>query len=144
VKPKNDPVLGTITPSLDEIAIAIARRDKARLLPTGDYALHKLGISPQVPTKLVYLTDGAPRLIQIGNRTIKFKTAAAKKLSLKGEISMLVIQALSELGPDGVTPDIENKLRAALKEEKPDNIKHDAELAPAWIAKKLVSFASQI
>jgi hypothetical protein len=30
-----------------------------RLIPTGAYALNKLGLSTQVPMKVVFLTDGA-------------------------------------------------------------------------------------
>ena len=135
--PRHDPVLGNICPSLEEIAYAIANRDKARIMPSGAYALNKLGLSTQVPTKLVYLTDGAPRQIKIGNRTIKFKATIPKKLITKGEISGLVIQALSELGPGGVAPNLELKLKIALQKECISNIKHDAQLAPAWIAEKL-------
>jgi hypothetical protein len=140
--PKKDPVLGTIRPSLEDVAYAIARRDKARIIPSGAHALNKLGISTQVPTKLVFLTDGAPRLIKIGNRTINFKATVPKKLMTKGEISGLVIQAMSELTQSGITPDIEQKLKTVLRQEKISNLKHDAELAPAWIADKLRSFAA--
>lgn len=135
--PRHDPVLGSIYPSLEEIAYAIARRDKARLMPSGAYALHKLGLSTQVPTKLVFLTDGAPRQIKIGKRTIKFKATVPKKLITKGHISGLAIQALSELGPKGLTPTMEQKLKIVLENESLSNLKHDAELAPAWIAEKL-------
>lgn len=141
IVPRHDPVLGNIYPSLEEIAYAIARRDKARIMPSGAYALNKLGLSNQVPTKLVYLTDGAPRLIKIGNRSIKFKATVPKRLITKGEISSLAIQALTELGPDGLTLDLEKKLKTVLKKEKPSIIKHDAELAPAWISEKLYSLA---
>jgi hypothetical protein len=139
--PRHDPVLGNLYPSLEEIAQGIARRDRARIMPSGAYALHKLGLSTQVPTKLVFLTDGAPRQVRIGNRSIKFKATTPKKLMTKGKISSLIIQALSELGKDGITPEIEIKLRALLQKEAPQTIKEDAALAPAWISEKMYSFA---
>jgi hypothetical protein len=46
-------------PTLDEIARAIAKRDKARIVPTGVHALNLLNLSSQVPANVVYLTDGA-------------------------------------------------------------------------------------
>jgi len=67
VRPEIDPVIGAITPGIDEIAKAIARRDKARIVPTGVYALNRLGLSTQVPLNVVYLTDGTARKIKIGN-----------------------------------------------------------------------------
>lgn len=139
--PNHDPVLGKIPPSLDEVAQGIARRDRARIIPAGAYALNKLGLTTQVPNKLVFLTDGAARLVAIGNRSIRFKTTTPKKLQAKGKISSLVIQAMTELGKNGITPDHEKKLRIALKKEEPAIVKQDAALAPAWIAEKMISFA---
>lgn len=67
------------------MAVGIAKRDKARLLPTGAYAQNALGLSTQVPLKIVYLTDGSPRMIKIGERTIQFKKTTPKNLALKGK-----------------------------------------------------------
>jgi hypothetical protein len=67
--PKVDKELGVLFPSTEEIAKAIARRDKARIVPTGVQALNKLGLSTQVPMKVVYLTDGAARTVKVGKRT---------------------------------------------------------------------------
>ena len=139
--PNTDPVLGSVPPSLEEIAQGIARRDHARILPAGAYALNKLGLSTQVPNKLVFLTDGAPRSVAVGRRSIKFKVATPKKLEAKGKTSALVIQAMSELGKKGLTPEVEQKLTAALKRENPETIRHDAELAPLWIGEKMISLA---
>ena len=75
VRPEIDPVIGPVTPNIETIAKAIARRDKARIIPTGVYALNRLGLSTQVPMNLVYLTDGAARKIKVGKRTITFKKA---------------------------------------------------------------------
>jgi hypothetical protein len=139
--PKYDPLLGLLYPSLEEIAQAIADRDHARIRPTGSYALHKLGLSTQVPMNLVYLTDGAPRKIKIGKGSIKFKKSTPKKLLLKGPISSLVIQALEELPPQEITSEIENKLKELLKHETQENLINDFKLAPAWIRKRLVDYS---
>ena len=60
--PKIDKVLGlgVLYPSLDEIAQAVAKRDKARIAPTGAFALNILGLSTQIQMNVVYLTDGTP------------------------------------------------------------------------------------
>ena len=41
---------------------SIAKRDKTRIIPTGVQALNKLGLSTQIPLKVVFLTDGAPEV----------------------------------------------------------------------------------
>lgn len=136
--PKVDKELGVLFPSTEEIAKAIARRDKARIVPTGVQALNKLGLSTQVPMKVVYLTDGAARTVKVGKRTITFKKTSPKNLSLKGEISGLAIQALKTIGQNKVDEKTIEKIQAILKNEKKENIINDAKLSPAWINKILI------
>ena len=97
---KTHAIFGKIQPSIEDVAMAIAKRDKARIVPTGVFALNTLGLSTQVPLKIVYLTDGAARTIKVGQQTIKFKKSSPKNLSAIGQISKLVIQALKEIGKD--------------------------------------------
>lgn len=137
--PKTDKDLGVLYPSAEEIAIAIAKRDRARIIPTGIQALNKLGLSTQIPLKAVFLTDGAARSIKIGKRTITFKKTSPKNLLAKGEISSLVIQALKSIGQNKLEDDSLKKLKTILRKEKKENILHDAKLAPAWVNKILMS-----
>src|SRR5690606_26515637 len=129
-KPKFSKLLNqNVLPSAEQVAIAIAERDRARLLPTGVYAQNMLGLSTQVPLKLVYLTDGSPRKITIGNRTIQFKKTTPKNLALKGEISKLVVQALKEIGKDNVTDYELEAINKLLQKEDRKDLKHDIGLA---------------
>lgn len=137
--PKIDKELGVLYPPIDEIAKAIAKRDKARIIPTGVQALNLLGLSTQVPMKVVYLTDGTQRNIAIGNQSIKFKKTSPKNLAVKGEISGLVIQALREIGDGRVSDEQLKIIIEFLKKENPENVKYDARLAPAWISKIVLS-----
>lgn len=136
--PKTDKELGILYPSTEEIAKAIARRDKSRIVPTGVQALNKLGLSTQIPMKVVFLTDGAARSIKVGKRTITFKKTSPKNLLPKGEISSLAIQALKTIGQNKVNDDTLKKLKSLLQKEMKENILHDAKLAPAWINKILM------
>lgn len=133
-KPKYSELVGDILPTTEVIAVAIAKRDKARILATGSYAMHVLGLTTQIPLKLVYLTDGSPRKITIGKRTIQFKKTSPKNLALKGDISKLVVQALKEIGKGKATKNEINIIQDLLKKEDRKTLKHDIELAPQWIA----------
>ena len=133
VRPKISKLIGQLVPSAEEVAEAIAKRDRIRTLPTGSYALNALGLSTQVPMNIVLLTDGSPRVIKVGKRTIKFKKTTPKNLLAKGKISRLVIQALKEIGKDKCT---ENEIQIILKQltkEEPYRLEHDIRLAPEWI-----------
>src|SRR5690554_694199 len=133
--PKQDKLLGVLYPTIEEIAMAIAERDKARIIPTGTTALNKLGLSTQIPMNIVFLTDGAPRSIVVGKRTIKFKRTSPKNLAVKGEITSLIIQALKEIGKDNVTTEQLEIISKHLENVKQENIEHDAKHAPVWISK---------
>jgi len=137
--PKTDPELGILYPPIDEIAKAIAKRDKARIIPTGVQALNLLGLSTQVPMKVVYLTDGAQRNISIGNQSIKFKKTSPRNLTAKGAISSLVIQALREIGNGNASAEQLRIISELLQKEEPANIEYDARLAPAWISRIMLS-----
>ena len=137
--PKVDKDLGILYPSVEEIAVAIAKRDKASIIPTGIHALNKLGLSTQIPLNVVFLTDGAARSIKIGTRTITFKKTSPKNLMAKGAISGLVIQALKSMGQDKIDNEVLHKMHDLLKKENREIILHDAKLAPAWINKILMN-----
>lgn len=132
--PKKSNLLGKVYPSIDKVAQAIAKRDRARIMPTGAFALHALGLSTQVPAKAVYLTDGASRIIHVGNQTILFKRTSPKNLAVKGKLSGLAIQALKAIGKDQLRETIINKVIGILQQEDNSKLIHDMDLAPAWIA----------
>jgi hypothetical protein len=135
--PQQHSLIGSITPSLEQIAAAIAERDQVQIKPAGVYALNKLGISQQVPTKHVYITNGQPRTYKIGANEILFKSASPKKLALKGPISSLLILAMDELGPSLVDEGLRRQIKELIQKESPELLANDLKLAPSWIAKQL-------
>ncbi|MCX6182499.1 MAG: DUF6088 family protein [Bacteroidetes bacterium] len=141
--PKRDPKLGVLYPSMEKIAEAIAKRDQVQIIPSGAYAMNKLGLSTQVPMRVVYLTDGSLREIKVGSRVITFKSTTPKQLKLKGDIVKLVVQALKEIGQGNVTNEIKELIFKALKEESSAIIKEDAKLVPAWMAKILTDYLQE-
>lgn len=133
VRPKISSHVGQVLPTAEEVAFAIARRDRARIIPTGTYALNALGLSTQVPMRIVLLTDGSPRQVRVGRRTIVLKRTTPKNLMAKGKISGLAIQALKELGQGRISAEEELKIIKLLRTEKPEDLAHDVHLAPVWI-----------
>ena|SRR5690242_14834076 len=133
VRPATDSIVGKIIPGIEDIAKAIAKRDRARIVPTGIYALNRLGLSTQIPLNIVYLTDGAARKIKAGNYTIIFKKTTPKNVAAVGEVSRLTIQALRTIGKDKVTEEEVKKIQQLLMKEKLTRLEHDIRLAPVWI-----------
>ena len=132
--PKIDPQLGMLQPSTDDIASALAGRDATRLQPSGAYAANLLGLSTQVPMKVVYLTDGRTRTVQIGKRQIILKHTTPRNMATAGKTSGLVIQALRHLGRKNVDQQITARLDRRLDTDARKQLLKDIRYAPAWIA----------
>ena len=132
--PKEHPQLGLLSPPTDDIAKALAGRDAIRLQPSGAYAANLLGLSTQVPMKIVYLTDGASRTVKIENREIILKRTTPRNMATAGRISGLVIQALRYLGKAYVDDEIIRKLERRLDGAACDQLMKDIRYAPVWIA----------
>ena len=56
--PRKHPEIGLLAPNVNTVAQALSNRDAARLQPSGAYAANLLGLSLQVPAKIIFLTDG--------------------------------------------------------------------------------------
>jgi len=143
-RPATHNIIGKLTPNIEAIAIAIAKRDKARIAPTGMFALHRLGLTTQVPTNFVYLTDGSARKLIIGNRHITFKKSSPKNVTAIGKISSLAIQALKTIGKDKVMMQEIQHIQNLLKKEKYTRLEHDIRLAPAWIRDIMLPILKQL
>jgi len=143
--PKNDKLLGLIYPSAEQIGNAIAKRDKARIIPTGVYAMYRLGLTTQVPMNVVYLTDGSARKIQIGKQTIVFKKTSPKNLSAKNQLSNLIIQGLRAIGKENITQSHILKIKKIIFDSKEMNdLRNDLLHAPVWIQKIVLEIIKEI
>lgn len=127
--------LGVIMPSTTDIALAIAKRDKVSIFPSGPYALNALGLSSQVPMNAVFTTNGAPRRVDIGKgRTITFRHSGnARNFQYWSKEIQLVVSALKELGEENITDEHLDKIRPIIKAVPSEKFNHDLALAPAWI-----------
>ena len=132
--PQTDPQLGSLAPSVDRILKALENRDAVRLQPSGAYAANLLGLSSQIPMKIVILTDGPTRRIQIGKQQILLKRTTPRNMYTAGRISGTVIQALRWLGKENADQAILKLLRNNLTHEDMDQLRKDVRYAPVWIA----------
>lgn len=71
--PKQHPTFGVMFPSPEAVAKALAGKDATRFQPSGAYAANLLGLSDQVPAKIVFLTDGRAKRVKIGRQEILLK-----------------------------------------------------------------------
>ncbi len=135
--PRYSQVLGkNVTPSIEEIAQAVAKQEKSRFAPSGSYALYKLGLSTQVPTVAVFLTDGSPRkLVLKDGRTVVFKRTTARNLAFTSKRMQLLVASLKEIGAANPAADQMAKIRKIIDGRPEHEYKADRNLAPEWMQK---------
>ncbi len=123
-------------PSLDAIALKIAQRDNARVIPTGAYALNKLGLSTQVPSNIIYITDGSPRQMRFGDgKSITFRHSNdLGNFAYQSQLMQLAVLAMREIGEKTITNDQKEIIKKMITEHVSEqDFIHDIVLAPTWI-----------
>jgi Family of unknown function (DUF6088) len=138
--PRTHKLLGLLWPSVESIVQALERKDGLRFAPSGIYAANLLGLSEQVPAKVVYLTDGAVRSIKVGPQVIRLQRTTPRNMATAGRLSGLVIQAFKSLGAVHITPTRIARLRQLPAAERA-KLLDDIGLAPAWMRPHLQAIA---
>ena len=131
--PRTSPLLGALSPNLEQVAAAMAGRAGIRLQPSGAYAANLLHLSEQVPMKVVFLSDGVSKTAKIGNQSIELRKAAPKRMQLAGKISGLVFEALREIGKEHLSDAHIKTLQQTLTRSQKGQVLKDLREAPAWM-----------
>lgn len=141
--PRQHPVLGLLWPPIEAVEKALERKDALRLQPSGAYAANLLGLSEQVPAKVVFLTDGATRTVKVGPTQITLKRTTPRNMAAAGRLSGLLIQAFRSLGAAHITPERIERLRKNLPAAERADLLKDLALAPEWMHAHFLELAKR-
>lgn len=131
--PREHPELGLLSPDIEKVAKALAGKDRIRLQPAGAYATNLLGLSEQVPAKVVFLTDGPSRAVKFGRQEIQLRRTTPRNMAAAGRLSGLLMQALRHLGKEHITPARVEHLKRTLPAKERQRLLKDLRLAPVWM-----------
>lgn len=131
--PKKHDLLGVIPPDLNEVAKAIAEKDGVQIQPAGAHAANLVGLSMQVPGRIIFLTEAASKKVHIGNQEIIFRKTTKKNMLSSGTREGLLIQALKNLGKNHIDQKARIQISRFLKDSSEEEIKKNMKFAPAWI-----------
>lgn len=123
----------TVAPSPNKVAHALARNFGWTIVPCGDTALNLLGLSTQVPSQWVYVSDGAYKEYTFDNTTIKFKRTTNKEISKVSYKTALTIQALKALGKENITEQVISRLKKILTDEEKEKMLAESKTATSWV-----------
>jgi hypothetical protein len=124
---------GPISPNIDQVAHALARKFAWRIQPDGATAQNLLGLSTQVPARAVYLSDGPNRAYTVGRTKLAFEHTALKEAGFKLPESRLIVQALKAFGESRITPRVIMQIRKQFDTALRQRILLDAKTATGWV-----------
>lgn len=115
--PKKNPALGgVLSVDIDQAARALARRFSWTIVPEVAWAANLLGLSTQVPAKIIYLSDGPNKKIAVGRRQLHFRHARPHVLGEHDGKSALIIEGLRHVGKEHVDDEVISRLRTLLSD----------------------------
>jgi len=112
-----------LSPDINQVAHALARKFGWTIQISGNAALNLVGLSTQIPTQYLYLSDGPSKSYQVGNTEVTFKKTRFTQLGLKYPYNEILVQAVQTLGDRELTTEELQKLRTYLL--KASNTKAD-------------------
>jgi hypothetical protein len=134
---------GPVSPDIDQVAHALARKFAWRIQPDGATAQNLLGLSTQVPARAVYLSDGPDRSYTVGKSSLTFEHTALKEAGFKLPESRLIVQALKAYGENRITPKIIARVRGKFAPALRQRILLDTKTATGWVYAAIQEIAKE-
>jgi hypothetical protein len=132
-----------LSPDIDSVAQALARKFGWRIQPDGEMALHLIGLSTQIPGRAIYLSDGPKRSYTIGQTSLVFRHTALKEAGFKHRESGLIVQALRALGQERVDAAVKAKIRVWMPERLRAKVRKDTQRATGWVHEVIVEITNE-
>ena len=129
----NEKLGGELPPPADVVAMAIARKTDSRIVASGALAANALGLSTQVPAKMIYLTNGPSRTITMEPHTLIFRHVSPRRMAARGKISAIVFEAMRYVKAQNVTEAVIAKLKRDLPAAAKAELKRDLPHAAGWM-----------
>jgi len=134
---------GPVSPDMDQVAHALARKFAWRIQPDGATAQNLLGLSTQVPARIVYLSDGPDRSYTVGKTLLAFEHTALKEAGFKLQESRLIVQALKAYGENRITRKIIAQIRKKFDRTLRKRILVDTKTATGWVYAAIQEIAKE-
>lgn len=120
---------------IDAIARALAAQTGHRAMLTGEEAARRLRLMPndREYSHYEYLTTGRSKERTVGEITIRFKHTSISPPEAVSEHAIQVMQALSYLKKERITPAVLNTCAEYLQSSEREQLRKLASQAPAWL-----------
>ena len=128
---------GVITPTPESIAEALAKKERVRIVPYGDNAAYRLGLTGLQVSNLKYLTDGASRVINLSSdKKIFFNhTSEVKIFDFCNDTMQMISAAIRALTEECIDGEKKRIIHKHLRTVPDEEFLKDITIPPAWVSK---------
>ena len=124
-------------PDPEKVADALSRENNWKLTPSGETAVHIMGLSIKKPKKWTYLTDGTYRKYKFGDIVISLKHISAPYYGKLSEKTSMLIQVLKTYGRNKLDSSVVSKIRSRYNESEMKRAIEESRNLPKWISGKV-------
>ena len=126
-----------ITPTPESIAEALAKKERVRIVPYGDNAAYRLGLTGLQVSNLKYLTDGASRVINLSSdKKIFFNhTSEVKIFDFCNDTMQMISAAIRALTEECIDGEKKRIIHKHLRTVPDEEFLKDITIPPAWVSK---------
>jgi hypothetical protein len=129
---------GTRSPQPERVIEQLARARGETIVSSGAAAANALGLTTQVPVKLVYLTSGPTRRLFLGRQSVELRHAKPWQLARGNERVGQAARALDWLGPKQADRAL-TTLKSRLEPTELKELQALRPRLPEWLALKISS-----
>ena len=127
---------GPRTPSVEAVLNALQAETGETITLSGAAAANTLGLTTQVPVRMVYLTSGPSRHLRFGAQTVELQHARRWQLTFPGRPAGEVIRALAWFGRErGV--ELTSQLSRTLSAQTVQELSSARGRMPTWMAEQI-------
>ena len=128
---------GVITPTPESIAEALAKKERVRIVPYGDNAAYRLGLTGLQVSNLKYLTDGASRVINLSSEKKIFfnHTSEVKIFDFCNDTMQMISAAIRALTEECIDGEKKRIIHKHLRTVPDEEFLKDITIPPAWVSK---------
>ena len=137
---------GKLPPDEEHIVRSIKQQYRAKMVPSGELAAYKLGLTGNLPDNISYETNKRIGSVQLDNLTLHFRKVEGKKLvSVNGDL-LTVLRALEFLYKEErcLTVLQEHRIRRLLSRFTRGQLDKAIALWPVWFQGKIRAFMQEV
>ena len=127
---------GKCSPAMEKVIPALAELWGEVIVPCGGGAANVLGLTTQVPVRLVYLTSGPGRRLRFGARQVVLRHAPRWQLVAPNRLAGMIVRALAWLGPMEVEDGLE-RLAPRIPAQDLAELASIRAVLPGWLAQPI-------